>query len=210
MNARKKRYVKKVIIIPMIIAVITTILFFASYSVLAENMLFKNREFTLADYNDVQVIEMDDFTENGAVISKRELPYPSDNTVIGSADLNGQAMQVIFRADELNSNARLNLAEIGSMIGEKGCAFLSLNKKDSAALKVLKENDIIKIDTYYGSYEYKISYINTVDNETALKKSGSAIGRAVAIYTDGSEGVGISDTYYVAVGEMVSGPVVNE
>lgn len=210
MNTRKKRFVKMAIVIPVIIAVMITILFFALYNVIAKNMLFTEREFRFSDYTAAEVTEMESFSPGGTQIRKNELPLPVDNTVIGSADLSGQAIPVIFQANEMNSAHRLNMTEGSSMIGENGCVFLSLNKKDSSALKALKENDIVKIDTYYGSYEYRITAIRNINNDIELKKSGDEYGKSAVLYTDGSNDIGTSDTYYTVIGEMVSGTAVTE
>lgn len=210
MNYRKKRFVKRGIIIPIIIAVVITILFFAVYNALVHSVLFKEREFSLADYSYSEIGEADTYISGNSEIRKSELPCVSSNTVIGNAAVNGQAMPVIFDGNEVNSNQSLSLQKDGSMIGEAGCAFLSCNKKDSMAVKMLSEGDIVGIDTYYGSYEYKIVSKKTVNSDIELRKTADEFGRSIAIYTDGCAGIGISDTYYVVVGEMISGAEIME
>lgn len=210
MNYRKKRFVKRGIIIPIIIAIVITILFFAVYNALVNSVMFKEREFNLAEYSYSEVKEADTFILDSSKIRKNELPCVSSNTVIGNAVINEQTMPVIYDGNEVNSSRRLNLQKNSSMIGETGCAFLFCNKKDSMALKMISEGDVVSIDTYYGSYEYKIVGKKTVSNEIELRKSADEFGRAIAVYTDGCEGIGVSDTYYVVIGELISGNEITE
>lgn len=210
MNYRKKRFVKRGIIIPIIIAVVSTILFFAVYNALVNSVLFKDREFNLADYSYSEVIEAEPYASEGSEIRKSELPVITSNTVIGNAVINGQAVPVIFDGNEVNSSQRLSLQKDGGIIGESGCAFLFCNKKDSVAVKMLSEGDIVTIDTFYGSYEYEIVSKKMVSSGNELRKSADEFGRSIAIYTDGSEEIGISDTYYVVIGEMISGAEIME
>lgn len=210
MNYRKKRFVKRGIIIPIIISVVITILFFAVYNALVNSVLFKEREFNLADYSYSAVSEADAYISDSSEIRKTELPVVSSNTIIGNAVINGQAMPVIFDGNEVNSNQKFNLQKDGSIIGEAGCAFLSCNKKDNMVLKMVSEGDVVSIDTYYGSYEYKIVGKKTVSSDIELRKAADEFGRSIAIYTDGYDGIGISDTYYVVIGEMISGAEITE
>lgn len=210
MNYRKKRFVKRGIIIPIIISVVITILFFAVYNALVNSVLFKEREFNLAGYSYSEISEADAYISDSSEIRKTELPAVSSNTVIGNAVINGQAMPVIFDSNEVNSGQKFNLQKHGSIIGEAGCAFLSCNKKDNMVLKMVSEGDVVSIDTYYGSYEYKIVGKKTVSSDIELRKAADEFGRSIAIYTDGCEGIGISDTYYVVIAEMISGTEITE
>ena len=210
MNYRKKKFVKWGIVIPVIIAVSFTILFFAVYSLLTHNVLPEKREYNFAEYLYSDIKEAEPYNSGAEKIRKKELAYVSSNTVIGSSSVSGQAFPVIFDGNEVNLAGRLSLQKDGSIIGEAGCAFLYCNKKDSMAVKMLSEGDIVTFDTYYGSYEYRIVSIKNADNDKELTKAADGVGRAVAVYTDGSSGEGISDTYCVAVGELISGAEITE
>lgn len=205
MNNRKKKFITKGIVTPLIIAVIITALFFAAYSPFSDFLFSDEREFQLADYSYSEIKEMEDYTFNTDEILKTDLPVPESDTIIGSAELSEQTIDLIYDANEINSAGRLSIEPDSAFVGEAGCTYFSCPKINSSAVKSLSVGDIVKIDTYYGSYEYKIVSVKVANGESELKKSADEISYAIAVYTDNSENAGLSDEYCVAVGEMVSG-----
>ena len=208
MNRRQREFVKSGIAIPLIIAVIITISFFAVYKAVDASILFKEREFQLADYSYSDVVQADAYTPSSDVILKTELPVPDSNAIIGSARLGEQSVDIIYDGNDVNGAGRFNINADSRFIGESGCAYLSCPKSISGTVKSLENGDTVKIDTYYGSYEYKIVSITTADSELELTKAADEYGRCIAVYTDGSDGVGLNDKYYIAVGELVSGNII--
>jgi hypothetical protein len=210
MKSHKKNFIKIGIIIPIVIAFIITILFFVVYNGIVKTFVFDEREFALADYSASQVVEIETQSFEGSTISKRDLPVLNSGAIVGTLSVNSQQMPIIYDGDDISKSEKYNMSSKGSLFGENGCVYLSCYKKDSTALKTISKNDIVTISTFYGEYEYKIESLQNVTNASELNKVADEYGNALVIYTDGSNSLGVSDTYFVAVGEMISGKQVKE
>lgn len=208
MKKRKEKFIRQGIITPIIISIIVSALFFAVYSILVENAFFEERYFAFADYTQSDIKEAERIESESSFVRVGELGSIEDNTVIGSAYIDGHDMPIIFNANELNRVDRLNLDRDSVFIGETGCAYLHCEKKNASTIRMLSKDDVITIDTCYGSYEYIIVDIKTAKTGADLKSAADEFGRAIAVYTDESVGIGTSDVYYVVIGEMVNGKKV--
>lgn len=212
MNHREKRFVKYGIVIPLVIAVIVTGLFFAVYNTSLKSYVFKDREFKLSDYSYAQVkeAEQQSITPDNNKIHKSELAAYGDNTIIGNAVIYDSTTPIILMGNEVNSAGKFNIAKSGKLPGEAGAVYLYCNKKDAAPVKMLSEGDIISVETYYGVFDYEMRETLLIDSENHLNKCADAYGRSIVIYTDFSNGYGIGNSYYAVIAELVSDNVVVE
>ncbi len=212
MNHREKRFIRHSIVIPLIIAVIVTGLFFAAYHLSLKSYVFKDREFKLSDYSYAQVKEAEaqNMIPDHNKIHKSELAVYDDNTVIGNAVIYDKSIPIILRGSDINSASRLNITDFSKLPGEAGAVYLYCNKRDAAPIKMLTEGDIISVETYYGVFDYEMRETVLVDSESHLDKCADSYGRSIVIYTDFSNGYGIGNSYYAAIAELVSDDVVVE
>lgn len=205
MRKRREEFIRRGILAPLAIAVIVSVLLFAVYGVLVRYVFFDEREFVFSQYS-VSAVKDAEYAEGeSGIVRKGDIANIDKNTLIGNAAINGADLSIIYDANEKNQLNRLNLDPDGSFIGENGCAYLYCSKKNSAPIRLMSLDDTVVIDTYYGSFEYKIVYTGIAADDIELGSVADEYGTAVAIYTDASSGVGIGDTYYVVVGELVSG-----
>lgn len=212
MNHRKERFIKCGIVIPLVIAVIITALFFVTYNIALKSYVFKDRAFNLSDYSYAEVTEAEQISivSDNHKIHKSKLPAYSDNTIIGSAVIKDSRIPIILRGNELNSADRLNMTAFSKLPGEIGSVYLFCSKKDAAAVKMLAEGDVISIETYYGVFDYEMRESLLIDSESGLSKCADSYSRSIVIYTDSSSGYGCSDSYYAVIAELVSDDVVVE
>lgn len=208
MNKHKKRFVKRGIVIPGIIALLMTISFFVIYGIVVDSFGFKEREFRVADYVPAEVQTIERLADIN-VVRKSELEPVDDNTVIGNASFKGVDMPIIFNGNEINSLGRLNI-DGSRLIGERGSAYLYCSKRDALAVRSLSKGDTVQIETYYGSFEYKTVLTASVGADTELDSVAAEYAKALVLYTDSSEGVGIGDGYYAVVCQLVSGTEIKE
>lgn len=212
MKHNEEKFVKHGVVIPIIIAVIITALFFAVYNIALKGYIFKEREFSLSDYTYSQVKEAEpqNIAPSDNKIKKSELTLYGDNTVIGNAVINNNSTPIIINGSNINGSGRFNMTDFSKLPGEAGCVYMYCNKKDSAPVKMLTEGDVISIETYYGIFDYEMRESLLIDSESHLKKCADAYGRSVVIYTDSSNGYGIGNSYYAVIAELVSNDVVVE
>ncbi len=212
MKHSEEKFIKHGIVIPLIIAVLITVTFFAAYNISLKSFVFKDRNFALSDYTLSQLkdAEQQNITPADNKIKKSELTLYGDNTVIGNAVINEQITPIILNGSDINSAGRFNITDDSILPGEAGCVYMNCNKKDSAAVKMLTEGDIISVETYYGIFDYEMRETLIADNDILLKKCADAYGRSVVIFTDNSNGYGISNSYYAVVAELVSNDIVVE
>lgn len=212
MNQREKRFIKYGIVIPLVIAVVVTALFFVTYSVSLKSYVFKERTFSLSDYvsSDVQEAQPQSVTPDNHKIHKSELAVYDDNTIIGSAVMNDGSMPIILRGNEMNGSGRLTMTAFSKLPGEAGSVYLYCNKKDCAPVRMLAEGDVISVETYYGTFDYEMRETLLVDSDLQLSGCADAYGRSVVIYTDSSEGYGVGSGYYAVIAEQVSADIVVE
>lgn len=204
MNHNQKTLLKDGIVIPIIIAVLIVVVFIVA--IFNTNGLpFKNNTVNLAQYQSAEITEINsDFSTQGT-IKKSEISDIEDNTIIGEVVVSDSSFPLIYNANDVNAVGKFNLNKNKALIGETGSAFAEIYKTDSSKLRMLSKGDVITIDTFYSTYEYKIVDTLTVTSQSELFKSGDGVGHAVVFYTDASIDAGISNEYYVCVGKMISG-----
>lgn len=206
MNSFKKNFIKNGIAVPVIIAVIMTGLFFAVTLSALKNNISDILDFSVAVQYSDNAEAADKIEADGDYISERRYLSFSDNTIIGTADITGSKLPVILSADLANAPGKLNLSD-SAYIGAVGCAYLECFKSDSSLVKALSVGSKIDFELCYGNYEFEITKVCTL-NKNEIAKAALGTDRAVVIYTDNLDGVGISDEYFAAVGKMVSGKPV--
>lgn len=212
MKHSEEKFVRHGVIIPLIIAVLITAMFFAVYNISLKAFGFEERSFSLSDYTLSQIndAQQQNITPTDNKIKKSELTLYGDNTVIGNAVINEQSTPIILNGSDINSAGRFNIKDTGRLPGEAGGVYMHCNKKDSAAVKMLTEGDVISVETYYGIFDYELRESLIIESESHLKKCADAYGRSIVIYTDDSNGYGLSSNYYAVVAELVSSDVVVE
>lgn len=209
MNIYKKKFLKNAIIIPIVIAVVITILFFLSFNAIADALIYKQDKIVLSDYSYAQLSEAQEIPSENGSVSKSNIMSVKDNTVIASADFGGQAMKVVYKANELNSSGNLSLN--GDIVfGERGVCYLFCNRKDNKNIRMLNKNDIVNIDTFYGDCSYRVVKITECKNEAQLSKVADSMSKALVLYTDSNMNVGVNNTYYAVVCEMLDGIEVTQ
>lgn len=212
MKHSEEKFVKHGVVIPLIIAVLITALFFAVYNISIKSYVFKEREFSLSNYTYSQVkeAEQQNITPSDNQIKKSELTLYDNNTVIGNAVINDSSTPIILNGNDVNGAGRFNITDFSKLPGEAGCVYMYCNKKDSAGIKMLTEGDIISVETYYGIFDYEMRESQLVDNDSNLKKCADAYGRSIVIYTDDNNGYGLGNSYYAVIAELISNDVVVE
>lgn len=212
MKHSEEKFVKHGVVIPLIIAVVVTALFFAVYNIVLKSYVFKERTFSLSDYTYSQVneAEQQNITPRDNQIKKSELTLYGNDTVIGNAVIHDSITPIIMNGNDVNGAGRFNITDFSKLPGETGCVYMYCNKKDSVGIKMLTEGDIISIETYYGIFDYEMKETLLVDNDSDLKKCADAYGRSIVIYTDASNGYGLSNSYYAVIAELISDDVVVE
>lgn len=204
MNSYKKKFLKNAIIIPIVIAVVMTILFFVSYNAVADNLIYKQGRISLSDYSYSELSEAEEIMSENGSVNKSDIMSVKDNTVIATADFDGQAMPVVYKANEVNSSGNLSLnGDI--FFGEAGVCCLYCNRKDNKNIRMLSENDTINIDSFYGDYSYRVVQVTACENEAQLGRVADSMSKALVLYTDSNTSIGINNSYCVVVCEMIDG-----
>lgn len=209
MNSYKKKFLKNAIIIPIVIAVVMTILFFVSYNAVTDNLIYKQGRISLSDYSNAQLSQAEEIISENGSVSKSDIMPLKDNTIIGTADFDGQAMQVVYKANEVNSSGNLSLnGDI--LFGEAGASYLYCNKKDNKDIRMLGKNDIVSINTFYGDFSYRVVQIASCKNEAQLDRVADSMSKALVLYTDSNTSVGLDNNYCAVVCEMLDGTDVTQ
>jgi hypothetical protein len=204
----QKRLVKDGIVIPIIIAVIATILFYSVFQAYKPQLPFVDEVAKISDYEKSDVQTAQAVIIDSETISKYELPALESNTIVGNIEVNGNSMELIYDADDINAVGRMNISNDSKFVGEVGQAYISCYKEDNDFVKSLKVGDVVNVDMYYGSYQFKVSATANISSASLAKKQGDGYGRAIVLYTDAENEIGISDNYATAVCEMTDGIAV--
>lgn len=206
----KKRLVKNGIIIPVIIAVIMSALFFAVLSVFSDEFPFTDNYVSISDYEKAKIIEAEPIKPGKSEISKRDIPTIAPNTVIGEIEAKGVKMPLIYDANDVNAMGKMNISGDSRLFGETGTVAASCYKADANFLKSMSDGDTLNINTHYGGFTYEITKINTINDLSLVKKQGDGVGRALVLYTDNSDKMGITNEYLVITCIMTSGIHITE
>lgn len=204
MTSSEKKLVKKGIVIPVIFAIFMSVIFVYSLCLASGSHNFSAKTNALQS-NEVSEITSFDGEVKDNAIKKSALSSVKANCVIGTLTIEDSSFPLIYGASSVNALGKFNIDSNGALIGEVGVCSAEVYKNDSAKLKLLTKGDIVTADTFYSSYEYKITDTFTADSEAQLKKAGAGTGRALVLYTDNSVGAGIGTEYYVCVAKMISG-----
>lgn len=207
MYSQNKKFIINAVIIPIVMAVIVTGVFFFLCHEILNGMVFKQEAFSLSDYSVNQLTSAPQLELSGNTISKGELSKISGNTVIGSAVIDEQTMEIVVDANEVNSAGRLNMSS-DVFVGENGTCFLYCNKKDNKNIRLMDKNDTLEITTIYGSYLFEVARIVNCDSDISLKNIADDIPRGLVIYTDSNTNIGFDNKYCAVVFRMLEGTEV--
>ena len=210
MNHYKKRLVKNGIIIPIIIAVILALLFFAVLYSFSDEFPFANNTVSISDYEKSEIIEAQPLEISGNTVSKKDIPQIADNIVIGSIETKDLSLPLIYNSNDANAVGRMNISKDSKLFGEVGTVFASCYKANSDFLKSLSVGDALTVNTYYGSFVYEVAEIDVLSDFFLVNKQGNGIGRALVLCTDNSDEIGISEEYLTVTCTMTSGIQITE
>lgn len=207
MTDNEKRFVGYTVTIPLIVAVLLSVVFCVTLK--KADFPFKEDPVYFADYHAQDIKQPSEFSgglENS--IRKSDiLSCITENTLIGDISLGNSSYPVIYKGNEVNASGKFNI--IGDiLVGEAGTCFAQIYKNDSSMLKLLSAGDKITVTAFYSDYEYEVVETAVLSNQRALSHCGDGIGRALVLYTDNSVGAGIGDDYFVCVCKMTSGAKV--
>lgn len=210
MSHNEKRFFKNSIVIPLVIAFACAGMFFVVLNILSDEFPFTSNMTYASDFEHSEVFRTDKQILSGDTVSKSDIIPLSDNMLVGSIDANGKSLELIYNANSVNAIGRFNIMSDSKYIGEVGAAFAQCYKSDSDFIKQLTEGDIVKVNTYYGDFVYEVTDTNVCDSVLDVKKQGDGISRALVLYADCSDGVGISDSISAVVCTMTDGYKVTE
>ena len=211
MNHHQKKLLKNGFIVPFIIALIITAVFFAAIFPLASYMPFSERNISLAEYEKSGVIQMEKVpTDSNGNVKKSDILPIKDNTALGTFEAGQAKMPLIYNANEVNASGSFSLNKDSVLIGETGCAVISCCKSDSSDIKSLKTGDKINIETVYGNYVYEVTTTAVINQENDIKKTAGKIGKSLVIYTDNSSSTGISSKYFTVICKFISGNSITQ
>lgn len=207
MTDNEKRLVKYTAVIPVIVAVLLSVVF---CSALAKNYYpFTKGEIRFADYQAEDIKQPSEFNGSmGETVNRQDIASCiTDNTIIGEISVGNSDYPVIYNANDVNASGKFNIKN-DTLIGETGVSFAEIYKNDSAMVKMLSKGDVITVTTFYSVYEFEVTETLAVSNDSQLSHCGEGVGRALVLYTDNSVGLGISDEKFVCVCKMISGSKV--
>lgn len=210
MDRYKRKFIKNAVVLPLIVAVVATALFFAALRIFDSEFPFTQNISIFAEYEKSDVMTAESSAFDDQSINKNDLPVFSANTILGSAQANGNTIEIIFNANEVNAVGRLNVSADSKWIGETGTVFCSCYKADAKFVRSLAIGDTIDIDIAYGGYKYQVVKISTADSLRLAEKQGDGIGRALILCTDADKNEGISNSYLTVVCEMTGGKPIEE
>lgn len=210
MSHNEKRFLQNSVIIPLIIAIAGAGMFFSVLHIHAAEFPFTSNMTYASDFEPCEILSPDEQILSGDTVSKRDIIPLSDNMSVGSIDANGKSLELIYDANAVNAVGRFNITPYSKYIGEIGTVFAECYKADSDFLKQLDEGDSVNVHTYYGDFVYEVTDIGVCDSVLDVKKQGDGIDKALVLYADCSNGVGISDSVSAVVCQMTSGYKVTE
>lgn len=187
MTHKQKRLVVKGVITPLIIAILLCTVCIP-YILNYPKLPFVSQEAQLAQYS-AQEIKQAVSSDDGC----------EANAIIGSVSIYDSTLPLIFNANEVNANGKLNLMPYGALAGKTGTAYMELYKNDSAKLKLTGKGDIITVSTNYGEYEYKVYDTCIINGLDSVQDSSAGLGNSLVIYTDNSMQAGISEEYFTVI-----------
>lgn len=210
MNHYKKRLIKNGIVIPLIIAIIATALFFAVLSLYKDEFPFVNNTVSISDYEKAELVEAQPLKLSGNTVSKKDIPQIAANTIIGSIEAKDSSMPLIYNSNDVNAVGRMNISKDSKLFGEVGTVVASCYKANADFLKSLSVGDTLNVDIHYGSFIYKVIKTDVVDDLSLVEKQGDGVGRALVLYTDNSNEIGISNKYLTVTCTMTDGIQITE
>lgn len=206
MTKNEKRLVLNGIFLPVVLAIILSVLFVGSVDILESNNSFINAS---VQSDEIKKVTSLDIKEENGIIAKSSFQKLEANSIIGNVNFEDKSLPLIYNASVVNANDKFNIDLNSTLPGEIGPCFAQVYKNNSSKIKLASKGDLINIDTFYSSYEYEVIKTLTVKNDYELKKVGAGLSRALVLYTDNSVGAGISNEYYVCVAVMKTGTKVN-
>ena len=202
MTKNEKRLVLNGIFLPVVLAIILSVLFVGSVDILESNNSFINAS---VQSDEIKKVTSLDIKEESGIIAKSSFQKLEANSIIGNVNFEDKSLPL----SAVNANDKFNIDLNSTLPGEIGPCFAQVYKNNSSKIKLASKGDLINIDTFYSSYEYEVIKTLTVKNDYELKKVGAGLSRALVLYTDNSVGAGISNEYYVCVAVMKTGTKVN-
>lgn len=206
MTKNEKRLVLNGIFLPVVLAIILSVLFVGSVDILESNNSFINAS---VQSDEIKKVTSLDIKEENGIIAKSSFQKLEANSIIGNVNFEDKSLPLIYNASAVKANDKFNIDLNSTLPGEIGPCFAQVYKNNSSKIKLASKGDLINIDTFYSSYEYEVIKTLTVKNDYELKKVGAGLSRALVLYTDNSVGAGISNEYYVCVAVMKTGTKVN-
>lgn len=206
MTKNEKRLVLNGIFLPVVLAIILSVLFVGSVDILESNNSFINAS---VQNDEIKKVTSLDIKEENGIIAKSSFQKLEANSIIGNVNFEDKSLPLIYNASTVNANDKFNIDLNSTLPGEIRPCFAQVYKNNSSKIKLASKGDLINIDTFYSSYEYEVIKTLTVKNDYELKKVGAGLSRALVLYTDNSVGAGISNEYYVCVAVMKTGTKVN-
>lgn len=206
MTKNEKRLVLNGIFLPVVLAIILSVLFVGSVDILESNNSFINAS---VQSDEIKKVTSLGIKEENGIIAKSSFQKLEANSIIGNVNFEDKSLPLIYNASAVNANNNFNIDLNSTLPGEIGPCFAQVYKNNSSKIKLASKGDLINIDTFYSSYEYEVIKTLTVKNDYELKKVGAGLSRALVLYTDNSVGAGISNEYYVCVAVMKTGTKVN-
>lgn len=206
MTKNEKRLVLNGIFLPVVLAIILSVLFVGSVDILESNNSFINAS---VQSDEIKKVTSLDIKEENGIIAKSSFQKLEANSIIGNVNFEDKSLPLIYNPSAVNANDKFNIDLNSTLPGEIGPCFAQVYKNNSSKIKLASKGDLINIDTFYSSYEYEVIKTLTVKNDYELKKVGAGLSRALVLYTDNSVGAGISNEYYVCVAVMKTGTKVN-
>lgn len=209
MTENEKRLVRYAVVIPVIVAVLLSMILCVA---LAKGYHpFTEAQLRLADYQAEDIKQPSGYEGSaGETVSRQDIASCiADNMLIGDISIGSSEYPVIYNANEVNASGKFNIKN-DVLIGEAGVSFAEIYKNDSNMVKMLSKGDVITVTTFYSVYELEVTETLTVSNNSQLSKCGEGLGSALVLYTDNSTGPGISNEEFVCVCKMISGSKVRQ
>lgn len=203
MKKRRKKLIQNSIIIPLIVAFVVGAISILIISEFKE-FPFRDKPVIFSSYEAEAVKDVPEYTGSSRAITRDSLPQLEGSTIVGSISYSDVDYPLIYSATDANAIGKVNITN-GKLVGELGCSYMELYKKDASKLHLIGDKDAINIETFYSSYEIKIVKTERVSSYSELMSVGDGVERGIVLYTDASSGIGISNEYFACVGQIVSG-----
>lgn len=199
-----KRFIKKEFIFPIVIAIIAVIVVSAVLSVYIGNQYFYKNTIELAKLGVVDAVSV----EKGTDADVRELIKP--DTVIGSAVVGDTELPLVFSPDYADTKGSFYQLDNGILVSEIGNAVICCNKKNGDAVRALSVGDTVRINTFYGNYEYKVVSRQAFSGDPSEQTFAAGLGRSVTFCTAKKNDIGITSQYVAVNCKLASGTPIAE